>query len=90
MNVPVKAVVIDRDELDIRTCSSLVRVLATCPPENKLQAFALLAGVAADNLSDRRRQCVDDLVAVAEAEALVRQAGPDLGDGRHRGSVFEG
>jgi hypothetical protein len=72
MNAPIKAVVVDREELDVRTCATLVRVLATRPSEKKLQIFVLLAGVAAENLADRRRQYVDDLVAVAEAEGLIR------------------
>ena len=75
MNAPVKAVVIDRDELDSRICASLVRVLGMCPIEKNPRVFEMLAGVVAENLADRRRQHVDDLVAVAEEQGLIRLVG---------------
>ena len=72
MNAPIQVIEVDRDELDVRTCASLSRVLQSSLPEKKRQVFILLAEVAAENVAHRRQQHIDDLVVVAEKEGLVR------------------
>jgi hypothetical protein len=75
MNASIQVVEVDRDELDARVCGSLSRILRTCVPEKKQRVFVLLAGVAAEDLADRRQQYVDDLMLVAEKEGLIRLFG---------------
>ena len=55
--------------------ASLYRVLEQAPVENKLRVYYLMARTAADEISERRQQYVDDLWWVAEQVGLVRQFG---------------
>jgi hypothetical protein len=60
---------------DVRIYASLCRVLEQAPIENKLRVFGLMAHYAADEISERRQQYIDDLWWVAEEVGLVRLLG---------------
>lgn len=75
MTAHIKLAAISREDLDVRIYASLCRVLEQAPIENKLRVFGLMARYAADEISERRQQYIDDLWWVAEEVGLVRLLG---------------
>jgi hypothetical protein len=75
MNAHVKIPEPMLEDSNAGLCAALCRIIETCPIENRLRIFQHMARVAADELSARKQQIVNNLYDVADAFGVTRTVG---------------